>query len=55
MSPPSIVIVKKVRTKVKAAKGLKRGQAKVKGVNPSWTAQYTNATTYVHKHTLLPY
>ena len=38
LSPPSIV--KKVAPKVKAAKGLKWYQAKVKGVNnPAWTAQ----------------
>ena len=38
LSPPSIV--KKVRTEVKAAKGLKRCRAKVKGVNnPALIAQ----------------
>ena len=37
LSPPSIL--KKVRTGIKAAKGLKRCRAKVKGVNnPAWTA-----------------
>ena len=38
LSPPSIV--KKYAPEVKAAKGLKRCRAKVKGVNnPAWTAQ----------------
>ena len=33
---------RKYAPEVKAAKGLKRCQAKIKGVNPAWTTQYSN-------------
>ena len=45
-SPPSIPLWRKYAPEVKAAKGHKRCQAKVKGVNnPTWIAQYWDAQT----------
>ena len=51
LSPPGLPLWRKYAPEVKAAKGLKRCRAKVKGVNnPAWIAQYHHHHSHTPPH-----